>query len=200
MAFRVHFLLGNAPGGGHQDGKEYETDQVFVSDLPSTVTEEAIKELFGSIGIIKIDKRTGSPKIWIYRHPDGTPKGDATVTYDDPPSASAAIKWFNGKLCHNMVNFKFQIVRNVKCFMVFVLVGKDFLGQVIKVEFAEKRVPKGGFGRGGGRGAVVFQFLHCQWIKYYATLHSKMLCSSRQYLRRRLHQGCFFFCLLGVSW
>jgi len=35
---------------------------------------------------------------------------------------------------------------------VFVLVGKDFLGQLIKVEFAEKRVPKGGFGRGGGGG------------------------------------------------
>ena len=35
-------------------GKEYETDQVFVSNLPSTVTEDAIKELFGSIGIIKV--------------------------------------------------------------------------------------------------------------------------------------------------
>ena len=58
--------------------------------------------------------------------------------------------------------------------MVFVLVGKDFLGQVIKVEFAEKRVPKGGFGRGGGgRGAVVFQLLH--WIKYYATWHILIL-------------------------
>ena len=31
-------------------------------------------------------------------------QGDATVTYDDPPTASAAIEWFNGKLlkqfCH----------------------------------------------------------------------------------------------------
>ena len=34
----------------------------------------------------------------------------------------------------------------------FSFVGKEFLGQAIKVEFAEKRVPKGGFGRGGGRG------------------------------------------------
>lgn len=25
-------------------------------------------------------------------------QGDATVTYDDPPTASAAIEWFNGKL------------------------------------------------------------------------------------------------------
>ena len=56
----------------------------------------------------------------------------------------------------NIVNFK--VHQNVEYLIVFVLVGKDFLGQVIKVEFAEKRVPKGGFGgRGGGRGAVVFQ-------------------------------------------
>lgn len=39
----------------------------------------------------------------------------------------------------------------------FMLAGKEFLGQNIKVEFAEKRVPKGGFGRGGGRGTVIQQ-------------------------------------------
>jgi len=32
--------------------------------------------------------------------------------------------------------------------------GKKFLVNVIKVEFAEKRVPKGGFRGGGGRGTV----------------------------------------------
>lgn len=32
--------------------------------------------------------------------------------------------------------------------------GKEFLGNLIKVEFAEKRVPKGGFRGGGGRGTV----------------------------------------------
>ena len=35
-------------------GKEYETDQVFISNLASTVTEADIKDLFGSIGIIKV--------------------------------------------------------------------------------------------------------------------------------------------------
>lgn len=116
---------GNPYGGGQQEGKEYETDQVFISNLAPSVTENDIKDRFGSIGIIKIDRKTGNPKIWIYRNPDGTPKGDATVTYDDPPTAQAAIDWFN---------------------------GKEFLGNLIKVEFAEKRVPKGGFRGGGGRG------------------------------------------------
>ena len=88
--------------------------------------------------------------------------------------------------------------------MVFVLVGKDFLGQVIKVEFAEKRVPKGGFGRGGGgRGAVVFQFfalsvdkILCH-IAYPCTYigearPSKMLCSSRQYPRKKIASRVLF--------
>ena len=29
----------------------------------------------------------------------GQGKGEATVTYDDPASAQAAIQWFNGKAC-----------------------------------------------------------------------------------------------------
>lgn len=96
--------------------------------------------------------------------------------------------------------------------MVFILVGKDFLGQVIKVEFAEKRVPKGGFGRGGGRGAVVFHLLHCQWIRYYATLHILVIALERPHLAKcsvvagsilGSGEDCIkdaFFCLLGVSW
>ena len=35
-------------------------------------------------------------------------------------------------------------------FSILLLPGKEFLGQNIKVELAEKRVPKGGFGRGRG--------------------------------------------------
>ncbi|GKA21870.1 transcription initiation factor TFIID subunit 15-like protein [Tanacetum coccineum] len=37
------------------------------------------------------DKRTGRPKIWIYRDKvTNEPKGDATVTYEDPYAAQAA--------------------------------------------------------------------------------------------------------------
>ncbi|KAJ7387180.1 hypothetical protein OS493_004147 [Desmophyllum pertusum] len=155
---------GNSSGGGQEEGKEYETDQVFVSNLAPTVTEDAIKDLFGSIGIIKIDKKTNTPKIWIYRHPDGTAKGDATVTYEDPPTASAAISWFN---------------------------DKEFLGQNIKVEFAEKRVPKGGFGgRGGGGGGggggeeeVQSYFMLCPSFsrKFITSMYLKNICKYRSY-------------------
>jgi RNA-binding protein FUS len=44
-----------------------------------------------------MDKRTGKPKVWIYKDKmSGRPKGEATVTYDDPETAKAAINWFSG--------------------------------------------------------------------------------------------------------
>ena len=54
----------------------------------------------------QIDKKLQSKKIWLYRTPSGESKGEATVTYDDPPTASAAIQWFNGK--YNQ--YLFQVV------------------------------------------------------------------------------------------
>jgi len=44
------------------------------------------------------DKRTQEPRIFVYMDKStGMPKGECTVTYDDPPSARAAIDWFNSK-------------------------------------------------------------------------------------------------------
>lgn len=38
------------------------------------------------------------PKIWMYKDKvSGKPKGEATVTYDDPNAAQSAIQWFDGK-------------------------------------------------------------------------------------------------------
>lgn len=48
--------------------------------------------------LFQIDKKTGKPKLWIYKDKmTGKPKGEATVTYDDPGTATAAISWFSGK-------------------------------------------------------------------------------------------------------
>jgi len=44
------------------------------------------------------DKKTGRPKVWIYRDKaTGIPKGEATITYEDDQAASSAIEWFNSK-------------------------------------------------------------------------------------------------------
>lgn len=43
------------------------TDTVYVSGLPTNITERDVEEYFGSIGIIKTDKKTRGKKIWLYR-------------------------------------------------------------------------------------------------------------------------------------
>lgn len=74
------------------------TDTVYVDGLPQGITEKDVEEYFGSIGVIKLDKKTRSKKIWLYRDKaTGQLKGDGTVSYEDPFSAGSAVDWFNNK-------------------------------------------------------------------------------------------------------
>jgi hypothetical protein len=55
-----------------------DTDQIYVSGLPDGVTERDLEEYFGSIGVIKTDKKTRGKKIYMYRDKaTGALKGDA---------------------------------------------------------------------------------------------------------------------------
>ncbi|XP_061188835.1 uncharacterized protein LOC133197011 [Saccostrea echinata] len=124
-------------GGGSSGDMMVMEDTIFVSGLPEDIDEDGLVQHFGSIGVIKTDKRSGKPKVWIYKDKNtGRPKGEATITYDDSETAKAAINWFN---------------------------EKDFSGNTIKVEIATRRMNanfgggrggggRGGFGRGGGGG------------------------------------------------
>ncbi|XP_074869892.1 TATA-binding protein-associated factor 2N isoform X2 [Carettochelys insculpta] len=113
-----------------------DNNTIFVQGLGEGVTTDQVAEYFKQIGIIKTNKKTGRLMINLYTDKDtGKPKGEATVSFDDPPSAKAAIDWFD---------------------------GKEFHGNVIKVSFATRRPEflrgggggrrgsRGGFGRGGG--------------------------------------------------
>lgn len=71
---------------------------VYIAGLPPGTDEAAIAEYFGSIGVIKMDKKAGKKKISMYRDKaTGELKGDALVTYEDPFSAASAVQWFNDK-------------------------------------------------------------------------------------------------------
>ena len=81
-------------------------DTIFIQNLPKDVTNQDLELHFGSIGIIKNDKKTNQPKIWIYKDKStGEGKGEATVTYDDDQAAKAAIEWFNGMILLLLVQF-----------------------------------------------------------------------------------------------
>ncbi|GAY43318.1 hypothetical protein CUMW_073570, partial [Citrus unshiu] len=74
---------------------------VYVCNLPHGTDEDMLAEYFGTIGLLKKDKRTGRPKVWLYRDKSTNEyKGDATVTYEDPHAALAAVEWFNNKDFH----------------------------------------------------------------------------------------------------
>lgn len=94
-----------------------------MQGLGENVTIESVADYFKQIGIIKTNKKTGQPMINLYTDREtGKLKGEATVSFDDPPSAKAAIDWFD---------------------------GKEFSGNPIKVSFATRRAD---FNRGGGNG------------------------------------------------
>ncbi|XP_035796964.2 TATA-binding protein-associated factor 2N isoform X2 [Amphiprion ocellaris] len=112
---------------GEQDNSDNNT--IFVQGLGEDATVQEVGDYFKQIGIIKVNKKTGQPMINIYSDKaTGRPKGEATVSFDDPPSAKAAIDWFD---------------------------GKEFHGKPIKVSFATRRAEftqRGGGGRGGRGG------------------------------------------------
>ncbi|KAG5832015.1 hypothetical protein ANANG_G00286630 [Anguilla anguilla] len=111
--------LSGPSGMEEQDNSDNNT--IFVQGLGDGYSVESVADFFKQIGIIKINKKTGLPMINLYTDREtGKLKGEATVSFDDPPSAKAAIDWFD---------------------------GKDFNGNPIKVSFATRRAD---FGRGGG--------------------------------------------------
>lgn len=101
-------------------------DTIFIQGMNPSTTEDELCQHFGSIGIIKTDKKTQRPKVWMYKDKvSGQPKGEATVTYEDSNAASSAIQWFD---------------------------GKDFNGATIKVSLAQRQNTWGGNKGGGGGG------------------------------------------------
>nr|XP_033778844.1 TATA-binding protein-associated factor 2N [Geotrypetes seraphini] len=110
------------------DQENSDNNTIFVQGLGDDASADQVADYFKQIGIIKTNKKTGKLMINLYTDKEtGKPKGEATVSFDDPPSAKAAIDWFD---------------------------GKDFHGNVIRVSFATRRPEfmRGGSSGGGGGG------------------------------------------------
>ncbi|KAG7267945.1 hypothetical protein CRUP_017011 [Coryphaenoides rupestris] len=86
------------PGSSVPDQDNSDNNTIFVQGLGDDYTVDSVADFFKQIGIIKINKKTGLPMINLYTDREtGKLKGEATVSFDDPPSAKAAIDWFDGK-------------------------------------------------------------------------------------------------------
>ncbi|XP_011094224.1 transcription initiation factor TFIID subunit 15 [Sesamum indicum] len=120
---------------------------VYVCNLPVGTDENMLAEHFGTIGLLKKDKRTGRPKIWLYRDKvTNEPKGDATVTYEDPHAALAAVEWFNNNDFHGSKIGVFMAETKSKD-----EAGNNVVSDLNGLEEGASDVDGGG-GRGRGRG------------------------------------------------
>lgn len=57
------------------------SSHVYISGLPSDITEDEFKDLVTKCGLIMIDPITHKWKLKLYYNKDGTPKGDGLCCY-----------------------------------------------------------------------------------------------------------------------
>jgi len=85
---------------------ETKTTKVYVSNLPSSVTETSFVDFMSKCGVVDVDVRTNKAKIKLYRDPGtGQPKGDALCTYVKVESVELALNILDG------ANFGSNIVK-----------------------------------------------------------------------------------------
>ena len=59
-------ILGDGGGGGPMGEKKIRPNAVYITCLPDDATEEKLIEVFGAIGVIKTNRKTGGPSVTLY--------------------------------------------------------------------------------------------------------------------------------------
>ncbi|KAF3826483.1 hypothetical protein GH733_009008 [Mirounga leonina] len=78
--------------------EDSDNSTIYMQGLNDNVTLDDLADFFKQCGVVKMKKRTRQSMIHIYLDKEtGKPKGDATVSSEDPPTAKAAVEWFDGK-------------------------------------------------------------------------------------------------------
>lgn len=76
--------------------EEAKSTKVYVSNLPSSITEETFVEFMSKCGLVENDIRTKKPKVKLYKTEDGESKGDGLCSYIKPESVQLALTILDG--------------------------------------------------------------------------------------------------------
>ncbi|KAG4198792.1 hypothetical protein ERO13_A05G108332v2 [Gossypium hirsutum] len=82
-------------------GDSCDNTRIYISNLPTNITVEELRDLFGGIGQVgRIKQKCGYKDQWpwnikIHEDEKGNQKGDAVLTYEDPQAAHSAGSFFN---------------------------------------------------------------------------------------------------------
>ncbi|XP_056100011.1 EWS RNA-binding protein 1b isoform X2 [Rhinichthys klamathensis goyatoka] len=83
---------------GHPGEQDSENSTIYITGLTENATLPEMADFFKHCGPIRINRRLNQPAINIYTDKDsGKPKGDATLSYEEPAIAKAAVEYFDGK-------------------------------------------------------------------------------------------------------
>ncbi|CAD6191008.1 unnamed protein product [Caenorhabditis auriculariae] len=69
---------------------------VYVSNLPTDITDENFKNFMAKAGVIQLDPRTNKPKVKLYRDAAGELKGDGRCSYVRKESIDLALSLLDG--------------------------------------------------------------------------------------------------------
>jgi len=80
------------------DVDETKQTKVYVTNLPTSITEESFVEFMSKCGLVEFDVRTKKPKVKVYKGEDGQPKGDGLCSYIKPESVQLALTILDGSV------------------------------------------------------------------------------------------------------
>lgn len=81
---------------GWFDVEKDKNTNVYVSGLPSDITQDEFKELMNKCGLVMFDPHTKQPKLKLYLDEEGNPKGDGRCCYIKVESVDLAMKILDG--------------------------------------------------------------------------------------------------------
>ena len=78
------------------DEDQTKSTKVYVSNLPSSISEEDFVEFMSKCGMVEFDVRTKKPKVKLYKDGENQLKGDGLCSYIKPESVDLALTILDG--------------------------------------------------------------------------------------------------------